>query len=119
MLKKRGEFLIDIEKQMPTATTSTSLTPSRQSNGDFGAPSLPIGGFNIRHRVQREGKCGNPLVQLAMQRVTCVEDATIFMAMALDVDLSIEACKLFRQKMNSQVSALLMNKIKVNEELLH
>ncbi|KAL4563236.1 hypothetical protein LXL04_027276 [Taraxacum kok-saghyz] len=37
------------------------------------------------------------MVQLSMRYVTCAEDAVIFMALAVAVDLSVEACRLFRR----------------------
>ena len=100
--EKGGEFFIDTEKQMRTATAATSPIPSPQSSGDFSALSPPVGGFVMNCRVQGEGKRSKPLVQLAMRHVTCVEDAAIFMALAAAVDLSIEACKPFRRKMRSR-----------------
>ncbi|KAI4356171.1 hypothetical protein L6164_000215 [Bauhinia variegata] len=96
--EKGGEFFIDTDKQMKTETTAASPIPSPQSSGDFGALSPALGGFVMSCRVQGEGRCSKPLVQLAMRHVTCVEDAAIFMALAAAVDLSIEACRPFRRK---------------------
>ncbi|CAI9764941.1 unnamed protein product [Fraxinus pennsylvanica] len=94
--EKGGEFFIDTDRQVrPVAATPV---PSPQSSGDFAALSPVIGGFVMSCRVQGEGKCSKPLVQLAMRHVTCVEDAAIFMALAAAVDLSIEACRPFRRK---------------------
>lgn len=94
--EKGGEFLIDTDRQIRGAATPV---PSPQSSGDFAALSPVAGGFVMSCRVQGEGKCSKPLVQLAMRHVTCVEDAAIFMALAAAVDLSIEACRPFRRKM--------------------
>lgn len=93
--EKGGEFFIDTDKQVRAALTPV---PSPQSSGDFTALSPSVGGFVMSCRVQGEGKCSKPLVQLAMRHVTCVEDAAIFMALAAAVDLSIEACRPFRRK---------------------
>ncbi|KAL0397484.1 UNVERIFIED_CONTAM: hypothetical protein Scaly_0196800 [Sesamum calycinum] len=94
--EKGGEFFIDTDRQIRGAATPV---PSPQSSGDFAALSPVTGGFVMSCRVQGEGKCSKPLVQLAMRHVTCVEDAAIFMALAAAVDLSIEACRPFRRKM--------------------
>lgn len=94
--EKGGEFFIDIDRQLRTATP----VPSPQSSGDFsGLGPIPAGGFVMSCRVQGEGKSSKPMVQLAMRHVTCVEDAAIFMALAAAVDLSIEACRPFRRKL--------------------
>ncbi|RDY04903.1 hypothetical protein CR513_11312, partial [Mucuna pruriens] len=100
--EKGGEFFIDTEKHVRTATTMASPLPSPQSSGDFGALSPVVGGFVMSCRVQGEGKRSKPLVQLAMRHVTCIEDAAIFMALAAAVDLSIEACKPFRRKVRRE-----------------
>lgn len=94
--EKGGEFFIDTDKQLRTAT---SPIPSPQSSGDFSGLGPVIGGFVMCCRVQGEGKRSKPMVQLAMRHVTCVEDAAIFMALAAAVDLSIEACRPFRRKL--------------------
>ncbi|CAK9144812.1 unnamed protein product [Ilex paraguariensis] len=94
--EKGGEFFIDTDRQVRAVATPV---PSPQSSGDFAALSPAVGGFVMSCRVQGEGKCSKPLVQLAMRHVTCVEDAAIFMALAAAVDLSIEACKPFRRRM--------------------
>ncbi|KAL3815179.1 hypothetical protein ACJIZ3_016447 [Penstemon smallii] len=94
--EKGGEFFIDTDRQVREAAASP--VPSPQSSGDFAGLSPVTGGFVMSCRVQGEGKCSKPLVQLAMRHVTCVEDAAIFMALAAAVDLSIEACRPFRRK---------------------
>ncbi|KAL4563646.1 hypothetical protein LXL04_027691 [Taraxacum kok-saghyz] len=92
--ERGGEFFIDTDRQ---ASTNSSI-PSPQSSGDFAGLSPADSGFVMSCRVQGEGKRGKPMVQLAMRHVTCVEDAAIFMALAVAVDLSIEACRPFRRR---------------------
>ncbi|KAK6143097.1 hypothetical protein DH2020_023445 [Rehmannia glutinosa] len=95
--EKGGEFFIDTDRQVQAAVATP--VPSPQSSGDFAALSPVVGGgFVMSCRVQGEGKCSKPMVQLAMRHVTCVEDAAIFMALAAAVDLSIEACRPFHRK---------------------
>ncbi|KAK6919831.1 Protein of unknown function DUF1005 [Dillenia turbinata] len=92
---KGGEFFIDTDRQVRTASTPI---PSPKSSGDYSALGPVVGGFVMSCRVQGEGKSSKPLVQLAMRHITCVEDAAIFMALAAAVDLSIEACRPFHRK---------------------
>ncbi|GFP93921.1 hypothetical protein PHJA_001536400 [Phtheirospermum japonicum] len=82
--EKGGEFVIDADRQAagPVAT-------SPESSEDLGPVCGGGGG---------EGKCGKPLVQLAMRHVTCVEDAAIFTALGAAVDLSVEACRPFHRR---------------------
>ncbi|KAH0642133.1 hypothetical protein KY290_035226 [Solanum tuberosum] len=99
--EKGGEFYIDTDKQVRAASTPMH---SPRGSGDFAAVSLAAGGFVMSCRVQGEGKCSKPLVQLAMRHVTCVEDVGIFMALAAAVDLSIEACRPFRRRLRRSAS---------------
>ncbi|KAG8649912.1 uncharacterized protein LOC110620156 isoform X2 [Manihot esculenta] len=92
--EKGGEFFIDTDRLLRAASTPI---PSPQSSGDFSGLG-PTGGFVMSCRVQGEGKRSKPLVQLAMRHVTCVEDAAIFLALAVAVDLSIVACRPFRRR---------------------
>ncbi|XP_071726543.1 uncharacterized protein [Rutidosis leptorrhynchoides] len=94
--ERGGEFFIDTDRQ--ATSNSNSNIPSPQSSGDFAGLSPAAGGFVMSCRVKGEGKRGKPMVQLAMRHVTCIEDAAIFMALAVAVDLSIEACKPFRRR---------------------
>ncbi|OIT28440.1 PREDICTED: uncharacterized protein LOC109212636 [Nicotiana attenuata] len=99
--EKGGEFYIDTDRQVRAAS---SPLHSPRGSGDFTALSPVVGGFVMSCRVQGEGKCSKPLVQLAMRHVTCVEDVAIFMALAAAVDLSIEACRPFRRKLRRRAS---------------
>ncbi|KAK4729685.1 hypothetical protein R3W88_022673 [Solanum pinnatisectum] len=83
--EKGGEFYIDTDKQ---ARAASSPMHSPRGSGDFAAVSLAAGCFVMSCRVQGEGKCSKPLVQLVMRHVTCVEDVGIFVALAAAVDLS-------------------------------
>ncbi|XP_038699801.1 uncharacterized protein LOC119997077 isoform X2 [Tripterygium wilfordii] len=93
--EKGGDFFIDTDKQI---RTSAPPIPSPQSSGEFSGLSAVASGFVMSCRVQGEGKSSKPLVQLAMRRITCVEDAAIFMALAAAVDLSIVACRPFPRR---------------------
>lgn len=94
---KGGEFYIDMDRQMPVGIP---VGKPQGSTGEFCSASLAprVGRFVMNCKVQGEGQCSKPLVQLAVQHVTCVEDAAIFMALAAAVDLSIKACRPFGRK---------------------
>ncbi|XP_055820152.1 uncharacterized protein LOC129889064 [Solanum dulcamara] len=99
--EKGGEFYIDTDRQVRAAS---SPLHSPRVSGAFAALSPAASGFVMSCRVQGEGKCSKPLVQLAMRHVTCVEDVAIFMALAAAVDLSIETCRPFRRKLRRSAS---------------
>ncbi|CAN4077062.1 unnamed protein product [Withania somnifera] len=84
-----SEILINTDRQVRAAS---SPLHSPRGSRDFALLSPGAGRFFMSCRVQGEGKCSKPLVQLALRHVTCVEDVAIFMALAAAVDLSIEAC---------------------------
>lgn len=50
-----------------------------------------------------DNKCSKPDVEVGVRHVTCAEDAAAFVALAAAMDLSIEACKLFSQKLRKEL----------------
>ncbi|GFZ10111.1 formin-like protein [Actinidia rufa] len=44
-----------------------------------------------------------PTVEVSVQHVTCTEDAAAFVALSAAVDLSIDACRLFSQKLRKEL----------------
>lgn len=50
-----------------------------------------------------EGKCSKLEVEVRMQHVTYTEDVTAFVILAVTLDLSIDACKLFSQKLQKDL----------------
>jgi hypothetical protein len=52
--------------------------------------------------VEGEGKCSKPGVEVGVQHVNCTEDAAAFVALAAAVDLSMDACKLFSQRLRKE-----------------
>ncbi|KAL7083492.1 hypothetical protein ACP275_14G166600 [Erythranthe tilingii] len=83
--EKGGEFLIDSDR------------PAEEGAEAPMGPTEEVG-FVMSCRMRGEGMCSEPVVQLAVKHVTCVEDAAIFMALAAAVDLSVEACRPFRRR---------------------
>lgn len=78
----------------------------RRGSGDFGMGLWPYSayrGFVMAARVGGEGKCSKPTVEVSVQHVTCTEDAAAYVALAAAVDLSIDACRLFSQKLRKEL----------------
>ena len=53
--------------------------------------------------VEDDGKCSKPEVGVGVQHVTCTEDAAAFVALAAAVDLSMDACRSFSQKIRREL----------------
>ncbi|KAL5855230.1 hypothetical protein ACOSQ3_005062 [Xanthoceras sorbifolium] len=119
--KRGGKFTLD-------TTTSLASTPvhSPQSSCDFGSgswptpgsrpgsgsgsdfvfctwPSLMLRGFVMSSTVEGVGKNSKPEVEIGVQQVTCTEDAAAYVALAAAMDLSMDACKLFSQKLRKEL----------------
>ncbi|KNA21356.1 hypothetical protein SOVF_044150 [Spinacia oleracea] len=86
-IKKGGQFCID----------------KRDSNLGEGVMRSPVRGFVMGSTVEGEGKVSKPLVQVGMQHVTCMADAALFVALSAAIDLSMDACRLFSQKLRKEL----------------
>ncbi|KNA05582.1 hypothetical protein SOVF_189030 [Spinacia oleracea] len=82
--------------QRSCSSSSPGCSP-RRGSGDIGM------GFVMAARVEGEGKCSKPTVEVSVQHVTCTEDAAAYVALAAAVDLSIDACRLFSQKLRKEL----------------
>ncbi|XP_021717165.1 uncharacterized protein LOC110685015 [Chenopodium quinoa] len=111
-----GKFNIDV-------TTGPSLASSPNSSIDFGSwtgsgsasssgseipgsgwwPGLMYKGFVMSSTVRGEGKGNKPVVEVGAQHVTCREDAAAFVALAAAMDLSMDACRPFSQKLRKEL----------------
>ncbi|XP_074312758.1 uncharacterized protein LOC141648167 [Silene latifolia] len=108
-----GKFSIDI-------TTGSSPSGSPNSSFDLGSwtgsgstsssgsdpgpvpgwvPGFMYRGFVMSSTVGGEGKGSHPEVEVGSQHVTCTEDAAVFVALAAAMDLSMDACRPFSQKL--------------------
>lgn len=85
-VKRGGEFCIDNSRR----DSALSLV-------------LPNRGFVMGSSVEGEGKVSKPVVQVGVQHVTCMADAALFVALAGAVDLSMDACRLFSQKLRKEL----------------
>ena len=108
-----GKFTIDIISGVTPLNSphgsfdleSGSRTVSRSSS-DFGLgleQHLLYKGFVMSATVDGEGQCSKPEVVVGVQHVTCTEDAAAFVALAAAMDLSIDACKFFSQKLRKEL----------------
>ncbi|XP_043713631.1 uncharacterized protein LOC122662131 [Telopea speciosissima] len=98
---KGGKFLIDM-----SANGRSTPSSSPTSSGDFGYglwPYCMYRGFVMSSRVEGEGKCSKPAVEVSVQHVSCTEDAAAFVALAAAIDLSMDACRLFSQKLRKEM----------------
>ncbi|KAL5056574.1 hypothetical protein RYX36_037256 [Vicia faba] len=84
-----GKFTID---------TSRLNTPEGNSENKSWC-----GGFVMSARFDGEKKCSKPEVEVGVKHVTCVEDVAAFVALAAAMDLSMDACKLFSQKLRKEL----------------
>ncbi|XP_022748635.1 uncharacterized protein LOC111298174 [Durio zibethinus] len=119
--KHGGKFTMDRTTNIATLSLSPqgscdlgskSRSGSRAGSGsgsDFGfgvslsPQSLYRGGFVMSSTVEGVGKCSKPEVEVGVQQVTCTEDAAVFVALAAAMDLSMDACRSFSQKLRKEL----------------
>ncbi|KAG2317560.1 hypothetical protein Bca52824_020682 [Brassica carinata] len=126
-LKNGGSFVIDVTGGNATAVSTPTTSPhgswdlgsgssagsrpaSRPGSGsgsDFGylLPQHPAQsrGFVMSASVEGVGKRSKPEVEVGVTHVTCTEDAAAHVALAAAVDLSLDACRLFSQKLRKEL----------------
>ncbi|WCJ35628.1 hypothetical protein M5689_016872 [Euphorbia peplus] len=108
---KGGKFVIDLgagagSNGRSTPGNSTSPVASPRSSGDHGYglwPYCMYRGFVMSAGVEGEGKCSKPGVEVSVQHVNCTEDAAAFVALAAAIDLSMDACMLFSQRLRKEL----------------
>ncbi|RRT82626.1 hypothetical protein B296_00019626 [Ensete ventricosum] len=88
-VRKGGEFCID-----PSAVAGAVMPGS----------SWPfVGGFVMAATVEGQGKASKPTVQVGLQHVSCMADVALFIALSAAIDLSMDACQSFSQKLRSEL----------------
>ncbi|CAH9103705.1 unnamed protein product [Cuscuta epithymum] len=114
-MKTGGCFSIDIMNG-PTPLTSPSSSFDF-SSGSWSGTGSDIGsnhgsgswahlfyrGFVMSAGMGGDGKCGKTEVEVGVQHVTCAEDAAAFVALAAALDLSMDACRPFSQKLRKEL----------------
>lgn len=108
---KGGKFVIDMScrggsngRVTPGSATSPACSP--RSSGDYGYGLWPFcmyRGFVMSASVEGEGRCSKPTVEVSVPHVNCTEDAAAFVALAAAVDLSVDACRLFSQRLRKEL----------------
>ncbi|KAJ1388341.1 hypothetical protein SESBI_39168 [Sesbania bispinosa] len=90
--------------------TLAGCTISSQHGGKFTidvtssvTPQFLYKGFVMSAKVDGERKCSKPEVEVGVKHVACAEDAAAFVALAAAMDLSMDACKLFSQKLRKEL----------------
>nr|UVH30500.1 DUF1005 protein [Caragana korshinskii] len=112
-LSKGGKFVIDLSSRCGGGTngratpgSATSPVCSPRSSGDYGYglwPYCMYRGFVMSASVEGEGRCSKPTVEVSVPHVNCTEDAAAFVALAAAVDLSVDACRLFSQRLRKEL----------------
>ncbi|CAK9173892.1 unnamed protein product [Ilex paraguariensis] len=109
---KGGKFTVDLASNAtnngigrPSNSTSPACSP--RGSGDYGYglwPYCMYRGFVMSASVEGESsKCSKPTVEVSVQHVNCTEDAAAFVALSAAIDLSMDACKLFSQKLRKEL----------------
>lgn len=86
--KRGGQFVID---------------PATFPVGAAGAAWPFAGGFVMGSTAEGEGRASRPTVQVGVQHATCMGDVALFVALAAAVDLCMDACKLFSQRLRKEL----------------
>ncbi|KAG8368524.1 hypothetical protein BUALT_Bualt15G0054600 [Buddleja alternifolia] len=110
-----GKFSIDITTgptpmTSPNSSFDLSSGSGSGSGSDLGSASgsgswahLLYRGFVMSSTVEGDGRCSKPKVEVGVQHVTCTEDAAAFVALAAAMDLSMDACRSFSQKLRKEL----------------
>ncbi|XP_021832125.1 uncharacterized protein LOC110772059 [Prunus avium] len=107
-LNKGGKFVLDLGSGSSSGTRPGPNSPgcSPRGSGDFGYGLWPYclyRGFVMSAKVEGEGRCSKPAVEVSVQHVNCTEDAAAYVALAAAVDLSMDACRLFSQRLRKEL----------------
>lgn len=110
--KKGGKFVIDMTNSVNTPVCSPhSSCDFGSGSGSWSGSELGLGwmsqfmykGFVMSSSVESDKKNGKPEVEIGVQHVNCTEDAAAYVALAAAVDLSMDACRLFSQKLRKEL----------------
>nr|GMC87691.1 uncharacterized protein LOC109161384 [Ipomoea batatas] len=85
--------------------TLVNSTISMKNGGNLNIDIMngPTPGFVMSSTVAGDGKRSMPEVEVGVQHVSCTEDAAAFVALAAAMDLSMDACRSFSQKLRKEL----------------
>ncbi|XP_051123690.1 uncharacterized protein LOC127246397 [Andrographis paniculata] len=110
-----GKFVIDLKNSSGNngngstrSASSSAPSPicSPGSSGDFGYllwPYCAPRGFVMSAVIAGEKSKSHPTVEVSVQQVNCTEDAAVHVALSAALDLSMDACRLFSQKLRKEL----------------
>ncbi|CAF2082323.1 hypothetical protein YC2023_069697 [Brassica napus] len=114
-----GKFSIELGSSPTAGSVSRTRRRSGGSSGGTSPASSPRGGsgdygyglwlgsgykgFVMSASVEGEGKCSKPCVEVSVHHVSCMEDAAAYVALSAAIDLSMDACRLFNQRMRKEL----------------
>ncbi|CAI9104207.1 OLC1v1002836C1 [Oldenlandia corymbosa var. corymbosa] len=109
--RKGGKFSIDVATGVtpmtsPNSSFDFSSLSSCGSGSELGSGSwahLLYRGFVMSSTLNGDGKCSKPEVEIGVHHVSCTEDAAAYVALAAALDLSIDACRSFSQKLRKEL----------------
>ncbi|PPS10064.1 hypothetical protein GOBAR_AA10572 [Gossypium barbadense] len=96
--KLGGKFTMD----MTTNISTPSISPQSSVFG-LGFGILSADKLTVVFELDSVGKCSKPEVEVGVKHVTCTEDAAAFVALAAAMDLSMDACQSFSQKLRKEL----------------
>ncbi|KAL4566153.1 hypothetical protein LXL04_030263 [Taraxacum kok-saghyz] len=110
-LNKGGKFMIDLGVGTGGSGRKSNMASpacSPRGSGDYGYglwPFCAYKGFVMSATVEGEGRRAKAamMVEVSVQHVSCTEDAAAFVALSAAIDLSIDACRLFSQKLRKEL----------------
>ncbi|KAA8545733.1 hypothetical protein F0562_020816 [Nyssa sinensis] len=107
--KNGGKFTIDMStaaSPVNSPSSSFDLWSGSGSGSEIGSGSwaqLLYEGFVMSSTVEGAARCSKPEVEVGVQHVSCTEDAAAFVALAAALDLSMDACRLFSEKLRKEL----------------
>ncbi|PSS02745.1 Cyclin-dependent kinase 5 activator 2 like [Actinidia chinensis var. chinensis] len=109
----RFHLLPDADAAGTDTVTVANSTLSTKNGGKFaidfgsesgsGSWSQLYRGFVMSATVEGGGRCNRPEVEVGVGHVSCAEDAAAFVALAAAVDLSVDACLPFSEKLRKEL----------------
>ncbi|CAI9116042.1 OLC1v1017089C1 [Oldenlandia corymbosa var. corymbosa] len=81
-----------------SASVAGEGSSSRSSGGGGGGSNKIVDGKNSGGKSKKQ-----PTVEISVQHVNCTEDAAAFVALSAAIDLSMDACRLFSQKLRKEL----------------